>query len=93
MKSTPPLTSVPAGPSAILKSFASCMLACVGSLIWLFPAHAHVKWFALYIVGAEPQPVGATGASARRPTGLSHRGGRHAFAYRIGHEDIARDRP
>ena len=24
------------------------------------PAHAHVKWFAPYIVGAPPQPIGAT---------------------------------
>ena len=22
------------------------------------PAHAHVKWFAPYIVGAPPQPIG-----------------------------------
>jgi hypothetical protein len=27
---------------------------------WAEPAHAHVKWFAPYIVGAPPQPISAT---------------------------------
>ena len=30
------------------------------STAWAFPAQAHVKWFAPYIVGAPPRPVGAT---------------------------------
>ena len=34
--------------------------ALLGTLIWTTPAHAHVKWFAPYIVGAPPQPLGAT---------------------------------
>ncbi|MBP1806179.1 DUF305 domain-containing protein [Rubellimicrobium aerolatum] len=31
-----------------------------GALAWAAPAQAHVKWFAPYIVGAPPQPVGAS---------------------------------
>ncbi|WP_248306740.1 hypothetical protein [Bosea sp. AAP35] len=42
------------------RRFAPGFLALVGGLFWLGPAHAHVKWFAPYIVGAAPQPVGAT---------------------------------
>ena len=30
------------------------------ALTWSGPAQAHVKWFAPYIVGAPPQPIGAT---------------------------------
>ncbi len=36
------------------------LLALAGSLAWATSAEAHVKWFAPYIVGAAPQPVGAT---------------------------------
>jgi hypothetical protein len=32
----------------------------LGGLAWTGPAEAHVKWFAPYIVGAAPQPVGET---------------------------------
>jgi Domain of unknown function (DUF305) len=34
------------------------------------PAHAHVKWFAPYIVGAPPQPIAATLANPRFWTGI-----------------------
>ena len=36
------------------------LMTLIGSSAWLEPARAHVKWFAPYIVGAAPQPVGAT---------------------------------
>jgi len=35
------------------------------------PAHAHVKWFAPYIVGAPPQPIGATLTNAWFWTGIA----------------------
>jgi hypothetical protein len=35
------------------------------------PAHAHVKWFAPYIVGAPPQPIGATLANVWFWTGIA----------------------
>ena len=36
-------------------------LACASAgLVWTTPAEAHVKWFAPYIVGTPPQPIGAT---------------------------------
>jgi hypothetical protein len=35
-------------------------LAVVASMMASGPAHAHVKWFAPYIVGAPPQPIAAT---------------------------------
>jgi len=36
------------------------LVAIVGGLAWTIPAEAHVKWFAPYIVGTAPQPLGAT---------------------------------
>jgi hypothetical protein len=38
----------------------AALTALAASLAWPFSAEAHVKWFAPYIVGAPPQPVGAT---------------------------------
>jgi hypothetical protein len=35
------------------------------------PAHAHVKWFAPFIVGAPPQPIGATLTNAWFWTGIA----------------------
>ena len=35
------------------------------------PAHAHVKWFAPYIVGAPPQPIAATLANPWFWTGIA----------------------
>lgn len=35
------------------------------------PAHAHVKWFAPFIVGAPPQPIGATLSNVWFWTGIS----------------------
>jgi hypothetical protein len=32
----------------------------VGGAFAAFPAEAHVKWFAPYIVDASPQPISAT---------------------------------
>lgn len=38
----------------------SVALSALASVVMSAPAHAHVKWFAPYIVGAPPQPVGVT---------------------------------
>jgi hypothetical protein len=38
----------------------AALTALAGSFAWPLSAEAHVKWFAPYIVGAPPQPVGAT---------------------------------
>jgi hypothetical protein len=35
------------------------------------PAHAHVKWFAPFIVGAAPQPIGGTLTNAWFWTGIA----------------------
>ncbi len=37
----------------------------VAAILLAGPAEAHVKWFAPYIVGAPPQPIGATLADTR----------------------------
>jgi hypothetical protein len=58
--SLPPPAKFRADTSARLRRFAPGLLALAGGLIGLAPANAHVKWFAPYIVGAAPQPVGAT---------------------------------
>ena len=46
------------------------LLALAAALAWAAPAAAHVKWFAPYIVGAPPRPVGATLADPWFWTGL-----------------------
>jgi len=38
----------------------TAMTVSVGTAAWSFPAEAHVKWFAPYIVDAAPQPISAT---------------------------------
>jgi hypothetical protein len=35
-------------------------LSTLGAALWAWPAEAHVKWFAPYIVDAAPQPIAAT---------------------------------
>jgi len=39
--------------------------------LWSLPAEAHVKWFAPYIVGAPPAPIGATLADPWLWTGIA----------------------
>src|SRR5688500_16476677 len=39
---------------------AAAGLAALGAGLWAWPAEAHVKWFAPYIVNAAPQPISAT---------------------------------
>lgn len=47
--------------NAALRSFSRAAgLLTIASLFAATPAHAHVKWFAPYIVGAAPQPITAT---------------------------------
>jgi hypothetical protein len=46
-------------------------LAALASVAASAPAHAHVKWFAPFIVGAPPQPIGATLTNAWFWTGIA----------------------
>lgn len=47
-------------------------LACLAALLFSAgPAQAHVKWFAPYIVGAPPQPIGATLSNTWFWTGIA----------------------
>jgi hypothetical protein len=46
--------------SISLKHAVGGLLALCAGAAWSSPAHAHVKWFAPYIVDASPQPIGAT---------------------------------
>jgi len=48
-------------PSATVRALPRVLgLAAIGCLAAATPTLAHVKWFAPYIVGAPPQPIGAT---------------------------------
>jgi hypothetical protein len=46
-------------PARAYRRVPAALAACAAAA-WSFPAQAHVKWFAPYIVGAPPQPVGST---------------------------------
>jgi len=48
------------GTSSVLPRRFIGLVMSICALVWLAPAQAHVKWFAPYIVGAAPQPVGVT---------------------------------
>jgi hypothetical protein len=57
---------------ALLRSSARLLgLTSLGSFAASVPAQAHVKWFAPYIVGAPPQPIGTTLANAWFWTGIA----------------------
>ena len=58
----------PALPRYAARVLAPTMLAFTAASA---PAHAHVKWFAPYIVGAPPQPIGATLANVWFWTGIA----------------------
>jgi hypothetical protein len=50
----------PRTTSLTLRRFAVALTVLAAGAAWSHPAEAHVKWFAPYIVGAAPQPIGAT---------------------------------
>lgn len=58
-------------PAQPLSSVRLLGLAALGCAAISTPAQAHVKWFAPYIVGAPPQPVGATLANFWFWTGIA----------------------
>lgn len=58
--------------SPLARSLARCTSPMAIALILLAsPAHAHVKWFAPYIVGAPPQPIAATATNVWFWTGIA----------------------
>jgi hypothetical protein len=52
-----PHAAPPADVARHARRTAATLLVGLGASAWSLPAHAHVKWFAPYIVGAPPQPV------------------------------------